>query len=70
MTVNTVMQAALYLLTTIGAVSAFAVALLGSTAAFERWLDADASVQVRDSQSVPLGAHPAGFDSDAHPTAA
>ena len=40
MTFNNVIQAALYILTTITGVTALAVALFGSAAALERWLDA------------------------------
>lgn len=47
MTVNNLMQAALYALAPVVSVAAFAVALLSSTSAIERWLDADRSTEVR-----------------------
>lgn len=39
MTISNVMQAVLYAFTTVTSVSALAVALFGSAAAIERWLD-------------------------------
>jgi hypothetical protein len=39
MTITSVIQAALFAGTTVTAVAAFAVALFGSAAALERWLD-------------------------------
>jgi hypothetical protein len=39
MTITNVIQAALFALTIVTAVAAFAVALFGSAAALERWLD-------------------------------
>jgi hypothetical protein len=70
-TVNNVTQAALYALTTITAVSALAIALFGSAAALERWLDGPHRKPPR-RQVVKIARNPDSpvFDPGAHPHAA
>jgi hypothetical protein len=64
-TLNNVLEAALYVLITFGSVSALAVAVLGPTAALERWLDnpdsargplADTSAPPNDPRARPRAA--------------
>jgi hypothetical protein len=70
-TINNVMQAALYALTTITSVSALAVALFGSAAALERWLDSP-RLKPAPPEVVEIARNPDRplFDPDAHTQAA
>ncbi len=64
------MQAALYAFTTITSVSALAVALFGSGAALERWLDRPLAKPARPQVKIARDPAASRLDPDAHTQAA
>ena len=67
MTISNVMQAALYALTAVTSVSALAIALFGSAAAIERWLDSPPQEPTRTpAAKIARDPDPSVFESAAH----
>jgi hypothetical protein len=66
-TIGNVMQAALYVLTTVTSVSALAIALFGSAAALERWLDGPQKEPTRTpAAKIARDPDPSAFEPAAH----
>jgi hypothetical protein len=69
-TVSNMMQAALYAFTTITAVTALAIALFGSGAALERWLDSPLPQSPRPHVKIARDPAASLLDPDARERAA